>query len=99
MVSCDSNGYSTAGAVELVQRRKIIQREVSKMKKEYDFTNAEQGRFYRPIEELEIPVYLDKDIREILMKKLKEKGNEFSLNSIVNALIKQDIEISRRIAF
>jgi len=99
MVSCDSNGYSTAGAVELVQRRKIIQREVSKMKKEYDFTNAEQGRFYRPIEELEIPVYLDRDIREVLMKKLKEKGNEFSLNSIVNALIKQDIEISRRIAF
>jgi hypothetical protein len=69
------------------------------MKKEYDFTNAEQGRFYRPIEELEIPVYLDKDIREVLMKKLKEKGNEFSLNSIVNALIKQDIEISRKIAF
>ena len=99
MVSCDSNGCSTAGAVELVQRRKIIQREVSKMKEEYDFTNTEQGRFYRPIEELEIPVYLDRDIREILMKKLKEKGNEFSLNSIVNALIKQDIEISRRIAF
>ena len=69
------------------------------MKEEYDFTNAEQGRFYRPIEELEIPVYLDKDIREVLMKKLKEKGNEFSLNSIVNALIKQDIEISRKIAF
>jgi len=69
------------------------------MKEVYDFTNAEQGRFYRPIEELEIPVYLDKDIREILMKKLKEKGNEFSLNSIVNALIKQDIEISRKIAF
>ena len=69
------------------------------MKEEYDFTNAEQGRFYRPIEELEIPVYLDRDIREVLMKKLKEKGNEFSLNSIVNALIKQDIEISRKIAF
>ncbi len=58
------------------------------MKEEYDFMNAEQGRFYRPIEELEIPVYLDRDIREVLMKKLKEKGNEFSLNSIMNALIK-----------
>jgi len=69
------------------------------MKEEYDFTNAEQGRFYRPIEELEIPVYLDRDIREVLMKKLKEKDNEFSLNSIVNFLIKQDIEISRKIAF
>ncbi len=69
------------------------------MKEEYDFTNAEQGRFYRPMEELEIPIYLDRDIREVLMKKLKDKGNMFSLNSIVNALIKQDIEISRKIAF
>ena len=68
------------------------------MKEEYDFTNAEQGRFYRPMEELEIPIYLDRDIREVLMKKLKERGNMFSLNSIVNALIKQDIEISRKIA-
>jgi len=69
------------------------------MKEEYDFTNAEQGRFYRPIEELDIPVYLDKDIREVLMKKLKEKGNKLSLNNIVNILIKQDIEISRNISF
>jgi hypothetical protein len=44
------------------------------MKEEYDFTNAEQGRFYRPMEELEIPIYLDRDIREVLMKKLKDKG-------------------------
>jgi hypothetical protein len=32
------------------------------MEKEYDFFRAEQGKFYRPIEELEIPVYLDKNI-------------------------------------
>ena len=31
-------------------------------KKEYDFSRAEQGKFYRPIEELEIPVYLDEEI-------------------------------------
>ena len=30
------------------------------MKKEYDFTNAEQGKFYRPLEELDIPICLDK---------------------------------------
>lgn len=68
------------------------------MKEEYDFTNAEQGKFYRPIEALEIPVYLDADIRTVLMKKLKEAGNEVSLNGIVNALIKHDIEISEKIA-
>jgi len=69
------------------------------MKEEYDFTNAEQGKFYRPIAELEIPIYLDKDIQEILMKSIKEKGSEFSLSGIVNTLIKQDIEISRKIVF
>jgi len=68
------------------------------MKKEYDFTNAEQGKFYRPIESLEIPVYLDADIRAVLMKKLEKSGNRFSLNSMVNTLIKHDIEISEKIA-
>lgn len=69
------------------------------MKDEYDFTNAEQGKFYRPIEELEIPIYLDKEIVAFLMKNIKKKGSDYSLNSIVNALIKQDIEISKKIAF
>jgi len=30
------------------------------MKEEYNFTNAEQGKFYVPIEELDIPIYLDR---------------------------------------
>ncbi len=68
------------------------------MKKEYDFTNAEQGKFYRPLEELQIPIYLDSDIQKILMKKIKDTSSNFSLNGIVNALIKYDIEISQKIS-
>lgn len=30
------------------------------MKDEYDFTNAEQGKSYVHIEELDIPIYLDR---------------------------------------
>ncbi len=56
------------------------------MKKEYDFTDAEQGKFYRPIEELDIPIYLDDEVKN------------FFLSNIINALIKQDIEISKRLA-
>ena len=67
------------------------------MKKEYDFTNAEQGKFYRPIEELDIPIYLDDEIKYFFYKNLKENNNNFSLNSIVNSLIKQDIEISKKL--
>jgi hypothetical protein len=69
------------------------------MRDEYDFTNAQQGKFYRPIEELEIPIYLDKEILAFLLKNIQKRGKEYSLNSIVNALIKQDIEISKKIAF
>lgn len=29
------------------------------MRKEYDFSEAEQGKFYRPAEELEIPKILN----------------------------------------
>jgi len=33
--------------------------------KKYDFTNAEQGKFYIPIEELDIPIYLDEEVKII----------------------------------
>jgi hypothetical protein len=67
------------------------------MKKEYDFTNAEQGKFYRPIEELDIPIYLDKEVKNFFMKNIKDKAGDFSLNNIINSLIKQDIEISKKL--
>lgn len=67
------------------------------MKKEYDFTNAEQGKFYRPIEELDIPIYLDKEVREFFFRNIREKDRDFSLNEIINSLIKQDIEISKKL--
>jgi hypothetical protein len=67
------------------------------MKEEYDFTNAEQGKFYRPLEELEIPIYLDREVREFFFKNIKGRHSSFSLNKIVNSLIKQDIEISKKL--
>ena len=69
------------------------------MKKEYDFTNAEQGKFYRPIEELDIPIYLDDEVKSFFLKNIQEKKSDFSLSSIINSLIKQDIEISRKLAY
>ena len=38
-----------------------LYKEAKQMKDEYDFTNAEQGKFYVPVEEIERPIYLDKD--------------------------------------
>ena len=67
------------------------------MKDEYDFTNAEQGTFYRPIEELDIPIYLDKDVKDFLMKSVSKNGNSSSLSELVNFLVKKDIEISKKL--
>ena len=67
------------------------------MKKEYDFTDAEQGKFYRPIEELDIPIYLDKEVKDFFLKNIQNKDNNFSLNKIINSLIKKDIEISKEL--
>ncbi len=67
------------------------------MKKEYDFTNAEQGKFYRPLEELDIPIYLDKEVKEFFFEHIQEKDSSWSLHEIINSLIKQDIAISRKL--
>jgi hypothetical protein len=66
------------------------------MKKEYDFSNAEQGKFYTPVEEIELPIYLDKDILEFLTQKCQL--TQINLQTLVNDLIRKDIEIARRVA-
>lgn len=65
------------------------------MKEEYDFTNAEQGKFYRSIEELDIPIYLDTEVKNFFLANIKNKKSDFSLSETVNSLIKKDIEISK----
>ncbi len=61
------------------------------MKKEYDFSKGERGRFYRPRERLEIPVYLDKDVAE----KLSKGGNRgpAKIAGIVNGILRKELEL------
>ena len=72
------------------------------MKEEYDFTNAEQGKFYVPIDELDIPIYLDEEVKRFFLKRVRElkmKDKNLSLSSIINSLLLKDIEISRRLSY
>ncbi len=66
------------------------------MKDEYHFTNAEQGKFYRPMDELEMPIYLDDEIKAFFWKKMD--SGSFSLNEIIKAPLKKDIEVSKKLA-
>jgi len=46
------------------------------MKKEYDFSKAERGRFFHPEAKMNIPVYLDQDIESWFAEKAKVRNVE-----------------------
>ena len=61
------------------------------MKDEYDFSNAERGRFYRDDAVLIPPVHLDPEVLAFLTARAEARG--ISLNELVNELLKKDIEL------
>lgn len=61
------------------------------MEKEYDFSKAEQGKFYRPIEDLDIPVHLDKRVRNFFTKKAMEKN--VALDQVINSILLKEMEL------
>ncbi|MHB8883254.1 MAG: hypothetical protein ACYC69_17315 [Thermodesulfovibrionales bacterium] len=65
------------------------------MKKEYDFSKAEQGKFYRPLKELEIPIYLNKEVKEFFSKKATAK--KVRLDKVINTILRKEMEILKEI--
>ena len=61
------------------------------MKDEYDFSNAERGRFYRADAVLARPVHLDPEVLAFLSARAEARG--VSLSELVNALLKKGIEL------
>ena len=61
------------------------------MKEEYDFSNAQRGKFYKPDLRLIPPVRLDPQVLDFLVKRAEAKGT--TLNALLNALLKKDIEL------
>lgn len=64
---------------------------VSTMKDEYDFSNAQRGKFYKPDLRLIPPVRLEPQVLDFLAKRAEAKGT--TLNALLNALLKKDIEL------
>ena len=62
------------------------------MQNEYDFSNAEQGKFYYPDATHQPPVYLEPDVLSYFADKAKNKGVE--LNTLINELLKKDIDLT-----
>ena len=63
------------------------------MKKEYDFSKGERGKFYHPEVELQLPVYLDPDVAAFLQEMSERTGTE--VGKIVNDWLRKDIASSQ----
>ncbi|MGE0083055.1 MAG: hypothetical protein AB7S75_01400 [Desulfococcaceae bacterium] len=59
------------------------------MKKEYDFSKGERGKFYHPNAIFNFPVYLEEDVAGFIGKIAHEK--EMDLSEIVNDLLRRNI--------
>lgn len=65
------------------------------MKEEYDFSNAEQGKFYRPDQRIEAPIYVDGEVLAFFQKKSSQKN--IGVDSLVNSILKKEMEIIQSI--
>lgn len=61
------------------------------MKDEYDFSNAQRGKFHRPNLRLIPPVRLDPEVLDFLATRASQRGS--TVNQLVNQLLKKDIEL------
>ena len=65
------------------------------MKKEYDFSNGECSKFYKPNLKLNFPVYLDDDAFDFVNKVAKTKKTNISF--VGNQLIHSDMQIAETV--
>ena len=61
------------------------------MKAEYDFSQAEQGKFYNPDVTFYYPIYLEPDVNDSINKIAKERDIDVQL--LVNEWLRKDIKL------
>lgn len=61
------------------------------MRKEYDFSKGERGKFYSD-RKLNIPIYLEEEVLAFVEKIASKKGVDRS--TVVNKLLKGDIKLA-----
>lgn len=61
------------------------------MKKQYDFSKGEQGKFYRPDIILKLPIYLDDDLVAFIEEYAKEKKAD--IPTAVNDILRYNKEM------
>ncbi len=62
------------------------------MKKEYDFSKGERGKFYKTNLKLNLPIYLEPEVMTFVESIAKKKNSD--LSTVVNNLIKTDKQLA-----
>lgn len=62
------------------------------MKSKYDFSQAEQGRFYVPADAIQLPIFLDQDVQASLIELVGHQG-KVAVQTLVNQILRKDIEM------
>lgn len=55
------------------------------MKKQYDFSKGERGKFYDPKAQFNLPIYLDPEMEKFIRELADSKNTD--MNNIVNSLL------------
>ncbi|MBF0386795.1 MAG: hypothetical protein HQL20_02950 [Candidatus Omnitrophica bacterium] len=63
------------------------------MKKEYDFSTAQRGKFFNKNADMNLPVYLDRASSSFVVRLARQRKKDIS--SVVNDLIRGDIQLAR----
>jgi cytidylate kinase len=61
------------------------------MKRHYDFSKAERGKFYQKGASLRLPIYLDGRLQKRLERIPQKKGRD--LGDVVSDLLTKDVEL------
>ena len=61
------------------------------MKKEYDFSKGDRGKFYDPDAELCLPIYLDPDIADFMRKLAGQKDTD--IEKLINDWLRKNIDL------
>ena len=63
------------------------------MRKEYDFSKGERGKFFRPDVELSIPVYLEPQVAEAVREQARKRRT--TIGSLVNEVLRKNLRTKR----
>ena len=61
------------------------------MKKKYDFSKGERGKFYNPNAQFNLPIYLDPEMAQFV-REIADKQNT-GMNNIVNLLLHKNKDL------